>query len=184
MNARWLSAPMLLLFLLIQATASPPLRAQDLDEDRAGPAKGDLRREMRKFFSDRLRAELDLTDAQAEEILPQLQRLERNRGELRRQRGDAMQQLRDGSDSGATDDELQALLDQFDRTEREQLDLKRSAYAEIDQQLTVRQRVRLRFFVEGFPRMMREKIMEIRGEAGPGRERGPRPDRRPPGERP
>jgi len=139
---------------------------------------------MRKFFSDSLRADLGLTDEQAEQIMPQIQRLEQERGDARREREGTTRALRDGVDQGADDDELQALLDRLDDSERRQLALRESAFAEIDRYLTVRQRVRLRFFMEGFPRMMREKIMELRGGRRPGWDRGDAPRHRPPGERP
>jgi hypothetical protein len=181
MNGRLVSASLLLLMVW---TAAPVARGQAPDAAPPGPPRGELQREMRKFFADRLRADLNLSDDQVAQILPQLQRLERERGGVRREREETLDQLREGAEGGATDEELQALLDRLDRVEREQLELKRSAYSEIDQELTVRQRVRLRFFVEGFPRMMREKIMEIRGEPRQGWERGSPGSRRPPGQRP
>jgi len=181
MNGRQVSASLLLLIFFVAA----PAGAQDPAAERERAAPGELQREMRKYFADRLRADLDLTDEQADQILPQLQRLERERGALRRQRSETLEQLREQSESGAGDDELQALLDRLDRSERDQLDLRQSAYSEVDRLLTVRQRVRLRFFVEGFPRMMREKIMELRGDDRQGRERGyPAHRRPPPGQRP
>ena len=75
---------------------------------------------------------------------------------------------------GGTDSELQVLLDRLDAAERRQLELKQTAFAEIDASLSVRQRANLRIFVERFQRMMREKIMDIRGGgAGASRRFGP-----------
>jgi len=170
--------------LLVLSCAVLPILAQDEppSTDEAGP--GELRREMSKFFADRLRAELALSDEQVEQIMPRVQALEQERGSVRRDRGEALRGLRRGVESGASDAELQELLDRYDGADRKQVELKERFYGDIDSALSVRQRVRLRFFVERFPRMMREKIEDLRG-AAPGRgERSQTPYGRRPGQRP
>jgi Spy/CpxP family protein refolding chaperone len=149
-------------------------------EGEATPGRGELQREMRRFFADRLRAELDLTDEQVEQVMPRLQESERERAEVRREKVETLRRLRRGVESGASDDELQELLERLDAADRRQLELKEQLFDEIDRSLSVRQRVRLRFFVERFPRMLREKIEDLRrgaplrgdrGREGPGDER-------------
>jgi hypothetical protein len=173
-----------MLLLLVLACAAPAILAQDEPprSDESGP--GELQREMRKFFADGLRSELDLTDEQAEQVMPKVQELEQERGVVRRERGEAMRRLRHGVESGASDAELQELLDRYDGTDRRQLELKERLFTDIDSALSVRQRVRLRFFVERFPRMMREKVEELRRGARGRGEWGRAPKGRGSGERP
>ena len=173
-----------LLLLLALACAVPPILAQEEPPPSGESGPGELQREMRKFFADGLRSELDLTDEQVEQIMPKVQELEQERGAVRRERGEAMRRLQRGVGSGASDAELQELLDRYDGADRRQLELKERLFTDIDSALSVRQRVRLRFFVERFPRMMREKIEELRGGARGRGEWGRAPNGRGSGERP
>ena len=181
MNGRICRLALLLLVLscvvpsIVAQTETPP-------SERAGP--GELQRELRKFFADGLRAELDLTDEQVEQVMPKVQALERERNAVRRERGETLRRLRHGSESGATDAELQELLDRYDGVDRRQMEIKERHFSEIDSSLTVRQRVRMRFYVERFPRMMREKIEALRGGAAGRGERGSQPYGRSGGQRP
>ena len=65
---------------------------------------------------------------------------------------------------GATDDELQELLDRFDQFEGEQRELEGSMLEEIDEVLSARQRVQLRFFIQQFRQEMQRKVQEFRGD--------------------
>jgi hypothetical protein len=167
-----------LVTLLMLACLVPTALAQGEREGTGGP--GELQREMRRFFADRLRAELDLTDAQVEQAMPRLQALERERSAVRREKVETLRLLRRGVESGASDDALQELLGRLDAADRKQLELKERLFADIDSALSVRQRVRLRFFMERFPRMLREKIEDLRGGAPlRGERRGVRSEERP-----
>ena len=159
------------LLLVLFACAMPSLWAQDGTPQTRQGGLAELQREMRKFFADRLRAELDLTDEQMEQIMPKVQVLEQEREAMRRERAETTRRLRSGLDGGTPDSELQELLDRYDGVARKNLELAERLYGDIDSALSVRQRVRARFFMERFPRMMREKIEELRG----GRRRGERP---------
>jgi hypothetical protein len=156
--------------------AQPPPPAPGQEE----VPPGELQRAMRDYFANRLRAELALSDEQAEQILPRIEQLERERAASRQTRIDTVRQLRWGLEHGAGDDELQQLLDHLEQTEHDLQARQREAFSEIDQVLSVRQRVQLRFFVERFTRTMRERINQLRGGARPGREPGRRPPRRAP----
>ena len=181
MNGRNCSVMVLLLVL---ACVTPPILAQEEPPPSGESSPGELQRELRKFFADGLRSELDLTDEQVEQIMPKVQELEQERGVVRRERGDALRRLQRGVESGASDAELQELLDRYDGADRRQLELKERLYTDIDSALSVRQRVRLRFYVERFPRMMREKIEELRRGARGRGEWGRAPNGRGSGERP
>jgi DNA repair exonuclease SbcCD ATPase subunit len=169
--------------LVLFACAVAPLLAQEGATQTREGGLGELQREMRKFFADRLRAELDLTDEQMEKIMPKVQALEQEREAIRRERAETTRRLRGGLDGGTPDSELQELLERYDGVARKNLELAERLYGDIDSALTVRQRVRARFFMERFPRMMREKIEELRGGGGRG-ERGRAPYGRSNGERP
>lgn len=171
MNGRF--CRMALMFLVLSAAVLPLVAQTEMPEGDTSEL-GELQREMRKYFADRLRAELNLTDEQVQKIMPKVQELERERGAMKRERGMAMRQLRRGVEQGASDTELQELLDRYDGTDREQLELKERLFSDIDSELSVRQRVRMRFLVEAFPRMMREKIQDLRGgPSGRGEQRRP-----------
>lgn len=156
---------------LAMLAASHSARAE---ESPLGP-NGELREAMADFFRTRLRVALDLTDAQMAEIVPRLQRIERSREESRRRRVGTVRDLHQGLRSGVGDGELQSRLDRLEAIEDEQREIESSVMSEIDRQLTVRQRVQLRFFVQRFRSEVRRKIEELRGPAGAGR--GDRPPR-------
>ena len=138
-----------------------------------GP-NGEIREAMADFFRTRLRVALDLNDEQMVQIVPRLQRIERSREESRRRRVAAVRDLHQGLRSGVDDGELQSRLDRLEAIEEEQRELESSAMTEIDRELTVRQRVQLRFFVQRFRSEVRRKIDELRD---PGAGRGDRPPR-------
>jgi hypothetical protein len=137
----------------------------------------ELREAMRNFFYQRLRATLSLTDEQMEAVVPRLEELEGKRDEIRRQRREVTQGLHRGLKGGAGDEELQQLLNRFDALTDEEMTLASGAFTEIDPNLTVRQRVQLRFFLRQFQERMQRRIEEIRRGRGPeGRRRPPQGD--------
>lgn len=168
---------LLALFLLLavpagaEAAQSPddadatPYDASDENVDAhsvEGPLGGELRQAMRRYFHNRLRSELGLTDEQVQKIVPKVERIEQTKAETARRRRETVRLLQRGLRSGAADSRLQELLDRWHRSEREQQELEREILAEIDAELTVRQRVQLRFFIDSFRRQIARRVQELR----------------------
>jgi len=146
-----------------------------------GPAPAELREAMRQFFQNRLRAELGLTDEQMRELAPALERMEQHRLDSGRRRGETLRELQRGMREGASDAELQALLDRLEADARQTREQEQALFAEIDKSLTVRQRVQFRFFTERFRQELERRVREWRDRNGE-RESLRRPP--PPRERP
>ena len=163
MKRRMTGAGIALVLLLAMAA---PAGAQAPRGRRGGEEGGraELREAMREHFQNRLRAEVSLTDDQARHILPRVRQLEESKTALRRSHMEATRQLRRGLEQGATDEELQELLDSLARGGREQQELERSLMYEVDDVLSARQRVQLRFFLHGFRQQMQRKVRELRGD--------------------
>jgi hypothetical protein len=164
---RWTHVLLLLIVWL------PATRAQESPR----PVQGELRDAMMKYFEQRLRADLAVTDEQIEQILPLAERLERARTELRRDRMETTRRLRRGLRDGSNDRELQAMLDRLTEIQEREQRMTSSAQMEIDGLLTVQQRVRYRFFTMEFRREIQrriEQLRENRNGSGPGRRPGPR----------
>ena len=139
----------------------------------ADPAmREDLRMAMRRFFHDRLRATLALSDEQMTHIQPLLEQLEESRLASQREKRQTMRQLREGMEHGAADEDLQTWLDRFEEIEREAMNGEMATMAEVDEVLRVRQRVQLRMFINQFRQRIRERM--------DGADRGKMGDRRPP----
>ncbi len=168
----------LLVLLLLLGTAVAPGRAAQAPGRRGGAEGGrpELRRAMQQYFQKRLRAEVSLSDTQVEHILPRVSQLEEAKSAMRRSRLEAARRLRLGLERGATDDELQELLDRLDRVERDQRERERSLLKEIDEVLSARQRVQLRFFMQHFRQEMQRKVQEFRGDRYRDPRRRPRRD--------
>ncbi len=168
----------LLLLMLLLVTAAAPGRAQAPGGRRAGPEgeSAELRRAMQQYFQKRLRAEVSLSDAQLEPILPRITQLEDSNRALRRSRMETTRRLRQGLEQDASDDELQELLDRMDRAERDQREHERSLQDQIEELLSARQRVQLRFFIQRFRQEMQRKVQEFRGDRRRDPRRRPRRD--------
>lgn len=151
-------------FVLLLAMAAPA--GAQAPRRRGGEEGGraELRQAMREHFQNRLRSEVSLTDDQARHILPRVSQLEESKTALRRSHMETTRQLRRGLEQGATDEELQELLDSLERGGREQQDLEWSLMHEVDDVLSARQRVQLRFFLRGFRQQMQQKVRELRGD--------------------
>jgi hypothetical protein len=125
------------------------------------------RREMeeriRERFTVMLRSELALSDEQAETVLPEMAELDQFKREIGRERRETVRKLQTGLRDGESDAELQSALDRLDQIEDEQRSAERSAMVKIDADLSTRQRVKLRFFVQKFRRQLEERISN-RGE--------------------
>ena len=139
-------------FLLVFVAASP-LAAQQSDERRK-----EIAERIQERFTSLLRSELALSDEQAEVVLPQMEELERMKTEMGRERRETSRALRRGMEGGASDAELQELLDRLERNEEGLRVAERSALAKIDAELNTRQRVKLRFFVQQFRSQIRERL--------------------------
>lgn len=167
--------PHILCVMLLALCAAGPLPAQQQPpppEDPGGSPDGELRQAMRRYLHNQLRMELALSDEQMAELSPRIERIEGARSEARRARGTTMRELQRGLREGAGDQQLQTLLDRLDAIEREQREAERSAMAEIDEMLTVRQRVQFRFFIQRFRQELQRRIQQLRrdrmGGPGPG----------------
>jgi hypothetical protein len=162
-------------WLLGGAIASTPSRAQGDPSSPAPPPAGArdhgaIAERMRDLFAARLKRDVGLDDSQIQAVLPRIERLERERARIQRERGSTLRGLRQGLDAGVPDKELQQQLDRLDRLAG---DLQRATGDElhgIDALLTVPQRVRIRFLLVRFRAEMKERIREMRrGGAGPNR---------------
>ena len=164
--------PWILLVVLLVGNPSLPMAAAEQGSDAADSEVGDA---MRRLFRNRLRAELALTDAQMEKILPWVEQIETSRNQARRARQQQARALQRGLREGADDAELERLLGEMDRLEIGQRETERAAHAQIESELTVRQRVQFRFFIERFRNQLQERIRSLRDDR---RMRGTRGQRR------
>jgi hypothetical protein len=153
-------------------------------DEPGGPPDAELRRAMQEYFHNQLRMELALSDEQIAEIAPKLERIEQARVEARRERVATVRQLQRGLREGGADDELQSLLDRLDRIEVDQREAERVVMKEIDEQLTVRQRVKFRFFIQRFRRELQRRVEQLRRQRFGDGEGQFRPPRRPYEEQP
>lgn len=158
----------LTLAALAPAAAQP--RAGEGGED---VAPGRLREAMRTYFENRLRRELALSDEQMARIEPQIRELEQARATSRAEKAEAVRKLTRGLEGGAADAELQDGLDTLERLDDEQRRAERRVLHAIDQSLSARQRVQLRFFLLRFQRDLAERVRELRGAGGAERRRRP-----------
>ncbi len=123
---------------------------------------------LREHFGQRLRSELSLSDEQVASILPEIEALERTRSETRANRTRDLRRLREAYEQGSDDAALEKLLTELDASQRYLQDRERATLEQIDQGLTVRQRVQLRFFLQTFRREMQQQIRQLRRDrAGP-----------------
>lgn len=156
---------------IVLAQGPPPPEPDD------GPPAGEVREAIKQFFEHRMREELGLTDEQMSAMRPLVDEIERSRAATRRERLQTVRALRGGLRDGAGDAKLQELLDRLGRIEDEERARERSVMTRIDEQLTVRQRVQFRFFIDAFRRRMERRIRELRDERTDA-PRGKAPDRR------
>jgi hypothetical protein len=143
----------------IVALAALPSPAQE-DEERP------VREQMRRVFAARLKADVGLDDAQIAVVLPRIQALERERAEATRRRRTLVRELRGGLAAGMPDPELQRRLDDLDRIGQETERATRAALEDLDETLTVPQRVRLRFLLVRFRDEMTRRVEDFARGAG------------------
>jgi HEAT repeat protein len=137
--------------------------------------------QMRRLFAARLKADVGLDDAQVAAVLPKIESLERARLETARQRRRLVRELRHGLESGMSDTDLQERLGALDRLGQDGERLTRAALEDVDRDLTVPQRVRVRFLLVQFRDEMRLRVESLReGGAGPRRQRRTPPAGPPP----
>jgi len=116
---------------------------------------------MHRLFEARLRADLGLDDATTARVIPRLEEIERGEAGARRERMRLLRELRRGLESGMSDAGLQERLEALDRIARDAEAEARTGLADVDRELTVPQRVRLRFLLAEFRSEMRRGIREI-----------------------
>ncbi|HZN54201.1 MAG TPA: hypothetical protein VFB67_02670 [Candidatus Polarisedimenticolaceae bacterium] len=121
----------------------------------------EVRRRMHRLFEARLRADLGLDDATTARVIPRLEEIERGEARARRERMRLLRELRRGLESGMSDAGLQERLEALDRIARDAEAEARTGLADVDRELTVPQRVRLRFLLAEFRSEMRRGIREI-----------------------
>lgn len=146
-----------------------PVVAQEGPEPGMRPGMEQRKEMFRQAFQQKLRSTLSLTDEQMEAIAPRLLELEEHRNNARRERHKTVRALREGMEQGMGDEELQGLLDHLDEIQLREMETVTGVFAEVDKELTVRQRVQLRFFIDQFRKRIREKAGEFRRGRGPGR---------------
>jgi len=147
--------------LVVVAITSGLLSTASAQDDRP------VAEQMRRLFAARLKADVGLDDAQIAVVLPKIVAVETRRRESARERRRLVRELRGGLESGMSDDDLQARLDALDRIGQEGERATRSALGEIDRELTVPQRVKLRFLLVQFRDEMRRNVESLRhGDAG------------------
>jgi len=117
---------------------------------------------MRKVFAARLRRDVGLDDAQVRAVVPKIEAMERERGQLLRDRLRLLRELRRDLDAGAPDAELARRLDRIDRASQDADRVARAGLAEIDRSLTVPQRARLRLLLVHFRDEMTRRIQDVR----------------------
>ncbi len=166
-------------FCLLLGAGGPavlPIRAESVgDEAREEERSGELRREMQRYFSTRLRAELALTDEQMRALEPEFDALEASRVRNQRERREIGVLLRNALRDGAGDAEIEELLARFDDLALAHEKEQRERLRKIDASLTVRQRAELRFFLTRFRQDMERRVREFRGQGRAPRRPAPRP---------
>ncbi|HEX4826452.1 MAG TPA: hypothetical protein VFV19_19290 [Candidatus Polarisedimenticolaceae bacterium] len=119
--------------------------------------------QMRRLFAARLKADVGLDDTQVATVLPKIEALEKARRDTGRERRRLVRELRQGIESGMPDADLQQRLDALDRLGQEGERSTRAGLQEVDRDLTVPQRVRLRFLLVQFRDEMRRSIQDAGG---------------------
>lgn len=170
--------------LLLLTPALGPAVARELPQpaDDVAPslAAEELRQALRSYFEKRLRAELALSDEQLEHMLPRFEELEQARAASRRERMAIRRRIERGLNEGATDVELEQMLHRLQGMRRVQAEAESATMREIDQVLSVRQRVQLQIFLEQFRSDMQSRMRALRRSesdadrrTGPARRRAP-----------
>ena len=157
-------------FLAVLPLMLTPVMAQEPPlEPGAGPGDPELRKALFEYFERRLRIALALTDDQAREVIPKVRSMETERAAAMRERRETSMALRRAYQEGAPDAELEHILQQIDEAEEQQRARTKELMNEIDESLTVRQRVQFRTFLERFRQEIRQRMQEFRRTGRPQR---------------
>jgi hypothetical protein len=158
------------LTMLAVALTAPvaPSSAQDEPPRVSDEGAGDpeLREALRTYFERRLRTDIGLTDEQAATVLPKLEAMQGVQTRGRKDKRSTMQELRRLYEAGATDAELQETLTRLDAIDDDLRSEIRRLMSEIDDALTVRQRVGLRFFLVQFREDVQNRMRQMRNRPG------------------
>ncbi|MDX1390189.1 MAG: hypothetical protein R3344_13435, partial [Acidobacteriota bacterium] len=157
----------------------PAADLQQPPSDESAPTDPELREALRGYLERRLRTDLGLTDAQAETLMPKLEAMQSSQARVRREKRVALQELRRLYHSGATDSELQGGLDRLDGIDEEYLVETKRRMSDIDDSLTVRQRVRFRILLVEIREDVQRRMRQL--QMAPGGRRGQGPVERPGG---
>ncbi len=164
--------PSLLVFVTTLTAITPAADLQEPLAGEPGPTDPELREALRGYLERRLRIDLGLTDEQAETMMPKLEAMQSIQARVRREKRIALQELRRLYHSGATDTELEGGLDRLDGIDDEYRAEAKRLMADLDDSLTVRQRVRFRILLveirEDVQRRMRQLQMAPGGRRGQG----------------
>ena len=146
-----------------QSGPAPPPAGDDRDEARRPVAA-----QMRRVFAARLKSDVGLDDAQVAAVLPKIVALENDRTRANRDRILLLRDLRAGLAGGMSDPELQQRLNDLDRIAQDLERSTRAALGDIDRDLSVPQRVRLRFLIVDFRREVTRRIRDFGAGGSPG----------------
>jgi len=151
--------------------ALAPLAAQAPRTPEPPPDAETVRSAVLELYKTRLRSELQLTDEQAEVLMPLVDEIDTFRRDLAQRRRERQVRLQGQLRGGASDAEVQASLDALREIDREQFEGLRERAERIDEPLTVRQRAQWRILSERFRERVERRVQGIReqrrGRSGP-----------------
>ncbi|ANM29291.1 hypothetical protein ABI59_06350 [Acidobacteria bacterium Mor1] len=162
---------LMVLWLALLATPAASQAPADGGDagDAAGQAGGDaivdteLWSALRGRYEAGLRRHVAVTDSQVETIMPLVEELEALRRKARRERAATTRSLRIAFEDGGADSELQSLLERLDEIELELRSEERRIRQAIEADLTVRQRVKYRFYSVKFRTELRKRLGGLSG---------------------
>lgn len=114
------------------------------------------------FYVSRLQQELDLEPEQFGEMLPSIRESLERRNALGQQLNQLRAALNAGLANGASEQELERLIDEFDRTDQELRDVGEQLFEELDPGLSTRQKARLRVVQPNVEDRIRDMIERSR----------------------
>ena len=168
MNARtWIRSTVRAWFGLALLSMMPAMAAaQEGPPPTASPDVETVRSAVLDLYKTRLRSELQLTDEQADVLMPLVDEIDAFRRDLAGRRSDRQDRLREQLRGGASDADVQESLEALSEIDREQFDGLRERAARIDEPLSVRQRAQWRILSERFRERVERRVQGIRERRG------------------
>jgi hypothetical protein len=105
-----------------------------------------------------------LDDEQTRKFSPRLGNYIRRQLMLADRRSQAMNRLKELNDQKASEEEIQAQNKILDQTEAQQINTKRSFYAEMEPELSVQQKAKLKVYMDNTEQNVREAIQKSRND--------------------